>query len=310
MLLSFVVFFILFAFFTAASIAYVYKFRSSEHEMHGMMSAMIFGSISGFIISALCAMYHGDFLFASVAGVAVGVLVGIPLGRVWCPYGRIEGAMAGVMSGLMGAMFGQMARPYSIQGIMPFLAGIAIIIVGETLYAAYKKHGQKKLSMELFLAAIFALAMLASSFMLEFQIETNLVFSPVTASGSNSAFLPSPTTSASGAAIIPAFQNLSPQVTVSAKTVAGGWQEAEVEITRNYYTPSTILAKQGIPLKLTFKADHDASCVRDVVFPTLGLRKLVAAGGTQTFDISTANAGEIKFSCAMDMAHGKIIVSP
>ncbi len=297
---SYVAFFAFAALFTAACIAYFWKFREKSDDTHGMMAGMIFGTLAGLVPGALIAYYNGDFLAANIAGVAIGVAIGLPLGRAWCVHGRLEGVAGGVMGGLMGAMLGQMIRIYPAEQFFPFLAAITIVVGAEAAYATHKKYAEGKITEYVVVAGIFAIALLASSFLLDFSQEDSAI-----STGAASAAVPAAGQQALGAKKYP-WDSLN-SGPVEAK-ISGNLQEVDLRISAYGYSPSTIVAKQGVPLKINLKADSNAGCARDIVFSDFGVRKLVARGGSETVQLDTSKAGEFVFRCSMDMFRGKLVI--
>ena len=81
-----------------------------------------------------------------------------------------------------------------------------------------------------------------------------------------------------------------------------------VNVTMVGFDPSVIEAKAGQPLKLAFYRANAENCAREVVFPSLGIRKELPAGQTVVVDITPTKTGPLEFACGMDMLKGKLIV--
>lgn len=97
-----------------------------------------------------------------------------------------------------------------------------------------------------------------------------------------------------------------PQTTGQTKTDKGV-QKATVVIDGGY-TPSSITAKVGTPLELTFVRKEKQGCGGDVVFKSLNIRKSVASGGKIVIKFTPKKGGEIVFTCGMGMYRGKVVV--
>jgi len=83
----------------------------------------------------------------------------------------------------------------------------------------------------------------------------------------------------------------------------------EVKIlVKGRYTPDLLRVKKGMPVQLHFFRDEKSLCTEEVVFEELGIREKLHAFKTTTITITPTKAGEIHFSCGMNMLHGKIIV--
>ncbi len=74
------------------------------------------------------------------------------------------------------------------------------------------------------------------------------------------------------------------------------------------FDPATIDAKVGQPIKLAFFRPNAANCVREVIFPTLGIRKELPPGETVVVDITPIRSGPLLFECGMKMRKGQLIV--
>jgi len=96
------------------------------------------------------------------------------------------------------------------------------------------------------------------------------------------------------------------ETVMSAKTVKGV-QKITVVIDGGY-APSTITAKVGKPLAITFYRKEKSGCGNQVVFKSLGIKKDVANGARVTVKFTPKKAGIIKFTCGMGMYKGQIVV--
>ncbi|MEX2263836.1 MAG: cupredoxin domain-containing protein [Bryobacteraceae bacterium] len=74
------------------------------------------------------------------------------------------------------------------------------------------------------------------------------------------------------------------------------------------FDPAVIEAKAGQPLKLAFFRPNAANCIREVVFPGLGIRKKLPPGQTVVVDITPPKSGPLGFECDMKMLKGQLIV--
>ncbi len=95
-------------------------------------------------------------------------------------------------------------------------------------------------------------------------------------------------------------------VVAQVKTVKGV-QKVTVVINAGY-TPSSINAKAGKPLAITFKRTEESSCGQEIVFKSLGIRKSVPNGKSVVIKFTPKKAGVIEFTCGMNMYKGKVVV--
>lgn len=84
-----------------------------------------------------------------------------------------------------------------------------------------------------------------------------------------------------------------------------------VEVTADLegYAPKEIAAKAGETLTLRFVRKVDSSCLEEVVFPALSIKRELPVGKPVDIVIKADKPGEIKFQCGMAMLFGKIVVS-
>ncbi|MBI2444892.1 hypothetical protein HYV43_00705 [Candidatus Micrarchaeota archaeon] len=120
------------------SAAYAYKHYAKTNEMCGMMIGMAYGTAAGFATGTLLVLPTGNYVMGMIGGTAVGLLVGIPMGRWGGALGRMEGVMAGIMGGQMGAMAGLMVRPFDLNLFMLYYFAVLIVLMGEMGYVIYK----------------------------------------------------------------------------------------------------------------------------------------------------------------------------
>ena len=80
-------------------------------------------------------------------------------------------------------------------------------------------------------------------------------------------------------------------------------------IVRGGYTPARIEVRAGERIRLRFVRHEYASCTREVVFPTLGLRRELPPHEPVLIDLPALAPGEHEFHCGMNMIHGVIVVT-
>ncbi|MCL4283460.1 MAG: cupredoxin domain-containing protein, partial [Fimbriimonadaceae bacterium] len=74
------------------------------------------------------------------------------------------------------------------------------------------------------------------------------------------------------------------------------------------YTPNVVTVERGKPVELTFTGGPELGCGGTVVFKSLNQSKEVESGKSVTFAFTPDKAGEIPFTCGMDMYDGKVVV--
>ena len=75
------------------------------------------------------------------------------------------------------------------------------------------------------------------------------------------------------------------------------------------YSPDSITVKKGVPLQISFYRDEKSGCSKQVVFKDFNVTRDLAAFQTTVVEFTPDKVGEFRFTCAMNMLDGKIIVT-
>lgn|GEM_PF-1330197 len=96
---------------------------------------------------------------------------------------------------------------------------------------------------------------------------------------------------------------------VAAVSEPDGTQVVKV-LVKHGYSPNTIMAKAGQPLKIEFYRDEEPnseSCDKDLVIPSENVNIPLPAHESQIVEIKPQTTGsEVEFQCGMHMMRGKI----
>ena len=92
----------------------------------------------------------------------------------------------------------------------------------------------------------------------------------------------------------------------AATVAAGGLAEAVIEV-RGGYSPATVKAKAGHPVRLVFDRQDTSSCSEEIVLPDFGIRRYLPTGQRTTIEVTPPKAGRYEFTCGMGMLHGALI---
>ncbi|MBX3246725.1 MAG: cupredoxin domain-containing protein [Myxococcales bacterium] len=84
-------------------------------------------------------------------------------------------------------------------------------------------------------------------------------------------------------------------------------REIEV-VVRGGYTPHRITIRAGERVRLRFVRHEYSSCTREVVFPSLSIRRELPPHQPVVIDLPTLAPGEHEFRCGMNMVRATIIV--
>lgn len=74
------------------------------------------------------------------------------------------------------------------------------------------------------------------------------------------------------------------------------------------YSPEVILIPKGKTTKINFTRKDPSSCLEEVVLSDFKIRKYLPLNQKVSIEVTPQETGEFKFSCRMNMFHGKIIV--
>lgn len=92
-------------------------------------------------------------------------------------------------------------------------------------------------------------------------------------------------------------------------SIKNDYQEVDMQIKADGYSPDVIIAKKGIPLKINLTSDNDAGCAIDIVFPEFNINRTVPAGSSEVIEIMPERKGTYNYRCSMDMYRGKLIIT-
>ena len=75
------------------------------------------------------------------------------------------------------------------------------------------------------------------------------------------------------------------------------------------YSPGVISIPKGKTTKLNFLRKDPSSCLEEVVLGDFKIRKQLPLNQKVTIELTPQQTGEFKYSCGMNMYHGKIMVT-
>jgi Cu+-exporting ATPase len=87
----------------------------------------------------------------------------------------------------------------------------------------------------------------------------------------------------------------------------GGVQTVEIVVSGGYQ-PDLIVARKDVPLRLVFDRRETNPCSDEIVISDFGIRRALPPHRKTAIEILPHTAGEIPFTCGMNMLHGKIRV--
>lgn len=94
-----------------------------------------------------------------------------------------------------------------------------------------------------------------------------------------------------------------------ATVTADGTQVATI-VVRGGYSPSKVLAKVNVLVKLIFDRQETNPCTEYVVMDDFHINQVLPPFQKTTIEFTPTKVSTIPFHCGMGMVHGKIIVTP
>lgn len=85
-------------------------------------------------------------------------------------------------------------------------------------------------------------------------------------------------------------------------------QVVEMDLTYRGYEPNVLYIKKGIPVRWVINAKQISGCTNEIILHDYNIRKPLIPG-ENIIEFTPTQAGEIKFSCWMQMVWGKFIVN-
>ncbi|MGI8426736.1 MAG: sulfite exporter TauE/SafE family protein [Actinomycetota bacterium] len=93
---------------------------------------------------------------------------------------------------------------------------------------------------------------------------------------------------------------------------SGGGEDMQtlvVEVQDRGYSPGSIKARAGVPVKLLLKTKGTQGCTRAFVIPDLNIQKVLPETGQTEINLGTLRKGVLEYTCSMGMYGGDIRVS-
>lgn len=82
----------------------------------------------------------------------------------------------------------------------------------------------------------------------------------------------------------------------------------QIEVNASGYEPAQVQATAGQPLTLVFTRTTDEGCGQELVIPAHDVRRRLPLDEPVEVTITPTEAGELRFTCGMDMYDGAIVV--
>ena len=89
---------------------------------------------------------------------------------------------------------------------------------------------------------------------------------------------------------------------------SGEATRVSIEVGSHGYTPASVSAETGKPLTLVFERTSDEGCGDVLVIPSQDIRRDLPLDEEVAITFTPSEAGELRFTCGMDMYDGTIVV--
>jgi heme/copper-type cytochrome/quinol oxidase subunit 2 len=92
-------------------------------------------------------------------------------------------------------------------------------------------------------------------------------------------------------------------------TISDGVQIVRISVSESGYTPSRIVVKEDVPVRLVFEQFSSSACAAQVQIPSLGVPRITLKAGKETpVEFTPTKAGTYEFTCGMEMLTGTLVV--
>jgi plastocyanin domain-containing protein len=89
-----------------------------------------------------------------------------------------------------------------------------------------------------------------------------------------------------------------------------GARRIEILVDEDGYEPDRVEVRAGEPVTLVFRRTTDRGCGQVLAIPSENIRRELPLGEAVEIPLTAERAGEIRFTCGMDMYDGTIVVTP
>ena len=86
-------------------------------------------------------------------------------------------------------------------------------------------------------------------------------------------------------------------------------QETTVKVTEKGYEPAELKLRLGVPARLTFVRETDATCGTEVVFSEYDIERVLPLKERVVVEFTPQKSGEFTFTCGMKMLKGKLVIA-
>ena len=83
----------------------------------------------------------------------------------------------------------------------------------------------------------------------------------------------------------------------------------KITVSKDGFSPATVDAKKGQPVRLAFERTDANNCAEQVVFSSMNIKKDLPVGKVVMVEFVPKDDREISFACGMGMMQGKVVLN-
>ena len=87
-----------------------------------------------------------------------------------------------------------------------------------------------------------------------------------------------------------------------------GVQTVDLKISGGFYQPASLNVRAGVPVRLNVTRDDKPTCGDVLSIPSHNINKPIPVNQVTTIEFTPSAAGDLEFTCGMNMMKGKIVV--
>ena len=101
-----------------------------------------------------------------------------------------------------------------------------------------------------------------------------------------------------------------PAATPTTAATADNVQTVDLKISGGNYEPAAINVRQGVPVRLNVTRDDKPTCGDVLAIPSQNISRPIPVNQVTTIEFTPQKAGDLEFTCGMNMMRGRIVVQP
>ncbi|HWR42827.1 cupredoxin domain-containing protein [Sporomusa sp.] len=308
---------------TGYVVVLTYRYKEKLTCMAAMMIAMTAAMMSSMLLgTVLGTLANGNLLLPTVMAVSTGMITGYFTGKPVSLMAAIDGMMSGIMGGMMGVMLGVMVLYQSPALMIGFINLIFIVVMFFLVRLIHEEAGVSEKSSKSWAKEDHVDNILVRKWYI-IPVAFILLFSMAKLSGNGALDLQNvfglsaistkeSKPSGNGGSLQDSFgssEALRKESIVQTAKQNDGYQEVDIIVGQNRYTPEEFTVKSGIPVKVNFKKAYNGGCLSSLVIKDFDIRQELKKGIT-TVEFTPNKPGKYPFTCSMGMFGGYINVEP